>query len=62
MARGTRDFGSNKVLPVGEVLALREEFNKVLAELDALYAKLDADGGVTGTDFASTLVSAKKVE
>lgn len=61
MARGTRDFGSNKVLPVGEVLALREEFNKLAAEIDALYAKLDADSGVNGTDYASSLVSASKV-
>ena len=61
MARGTRNFGTAKVANVGEVQALRIEFNKMAAELDALYAKLDADTGVNGTNYASTLPSAKTV-
>lgn len=34
------------------------EFNKLVTKFDAALAKLDADAGVTDTDYASTLGSA----
>ena len=61
MARGTRDFKSNKVAPVGEIQALREEFNKLLDEFDALCTKLNADTGVADTNYGA-VQTAKKVK
>ena len=61
MARGTRDFGSNKQNACGaETQALREEFNKLLDEFDALCTKLNADATVTDTNYGATQ-TAKKV-
>lgn len=60
MPRGTRNFGSNKVSPVGELKALREEFNKLVDEFDALCTKLNADATVTDTNYGATQ-TAKKV-
>jgi hypothetical protein len=56
MARGTvnakRAYGGSDT----ELLkVVTEQLNNVMAELDALYAKLDADSGVGDTDFAATL-------
>ena len=39
---------------------LKELFCAVREELDALYAKLDADAGVSDTDFAASLPKFEK--
>ena len=39
---------------------IKELFVAIREELDALYTKLDADGGVTDTDFAATLPKFEK--
>jgi hypothetical protein len=59
MARKTRNFGANKVSNFGEVKALREEFNKLLDEFDTLATKLNADAGVTDTNYNAAPVAAK---
>ena len=40
--------------------SLKDLFLALRAELDALYAKLDADAGVTDTDHAATLPKFEK--
>jgi hypothetical protein len=37
------------------------QLQAIAAELDALYAKLDADAGVTDVNYASTLASSAKI-
>lgn len=51
----------------GDDTALRDQFNALVDDYDelrtqyvALLAKLDADAGVTDTDYASTLTPAAK--
>lgn len=72
MARSTRTI-KVKALWGREATALREEYNKLVAEMDelktqfvALAEKLDADAGVTDVNYASTLTlaatEAKKVQ
>ena len=61
MARNTRAFGANKVSNTGEVKALREEFNNLLDEIDTLYAKLNADAGVTDVNYGAS-ATVKKVK
>lgn len=39
-----------------ELKALRQQVNNLINMNRALMAKLDADGGVSGTDYAATLV------
>ena len=44
-----------------DVQQLMTAVNGALDELTALYAKLDADAGITDTNYAATLESASKV-
>ena len=44
----------------GDGSTLKELFIAIREELDALYAKLDGDAGVTDTDYASTLPAFEK--
>ena len=65
MARGTRKFYSKTAPAKSELAALREEFNKLAAEvtdiqtkMTALLAKLDDDATVTDTDYEATCAPA----
>lgn len=42
--------------------ALQEAYNDLAAKFDALTAKLDADSGVNGTDYASEIGAAETVQ
>ena len=70
--RTTRDFGTNKAVWGKELIAMREEFNKVVDELEELKAayKVHTHSGTTkgpdgasGTGFtpAFTTVDAQKI-
>lgn len=42
----------------GELATLRAEFNKLVLQLRALTAKLDADAGVTDANYAALITAA----
>lgn len=60
MARGSKKVIVKSGSGINDLVILRQEFNKLLTEFDALCTKLNADAGVADTDYGAT-PSAQKV-
>jgi hypothetical protein len=61
-----QDMAVKKIIVSGitddPIRTLVEQFNDLLAKIDVLTAKLNADAGVTDTNYATDFVSTLKVQ